>query len=826
MVGQTSRLNLHEGWKFRIDKGKIWRPATVPGCVHTDLMANQLIRDPFHSGNEEKVQWVSQAHWEYALDFELSPSFLEKEKVDLVFEGLDTYAAVRLNGHEILQADNMFRPWRIPVRDKLLARLNRLQVFFRSPIREVLPLLRQANPALPAPRDIGEKTSPYTRKAPYQYGWDWGPRLVTSGIWRPVYLEAWDQARIGGLQVIQTQLEKESARLIVYAEILAASPSEAELKLDCAGRVPVSRSAHLKLQPGLNRIPLDLVIPHPRLWWPNGLGKQELYRIQARLSRLGKLLDKTEMRFGLRTLSLRQEADQRGRSFAFVINNVPVFAKGANWIPADSFPTRVTRERYRHLLESAQASHMNMLRVWGGGIYEADDFYQLCDELGLLVWQDFMFSCAFYPSDTRFLQNVTEEATAQIRRLRHHPSLALWCGNNEIETAWEHWGWKKELPASGWQDYWKIFHALLPRLCASLDPSRPYWPSSPSSNREADPDSRDFGDLHFWGVWHGEQPFEAYRNEKPRFMSEYGFQSFPRWETITSFAAPSQLELDSAVMRHHQKNPGGNLRILKYLSRDYPPPKNFASLIYLSQLMQAEGIRIGAEHLRRQMPHTMGSLYWQLDDCWPGITWSSIDYWGRWKALQYYARRFYDDLLITVHPDAGELKFSVVSDKTVPLEAQLKIQLLDFSGQLLLEQNFPARIPPLNSHLLLARSEKQLLQGKNSATLVLHCELWNAGQPASSCNYFFVPTKRLQLPVPGIHWTLAGDSRKVRVLLAAERLARAVFLRFPRHKGYFSDNFFDLLAGAKKELFFFPEEKPSLEELRQELEVTSLKDMF
>jgi beta-mannosidase len=475
-------MSVLTGWQFREAGKDKWYPATVPGCVHTDLLNNKLIDDPFYRDNEQKLQWIGKTDWEYQTTFIIAPDTLARKNLELVFAGLDTYADIFLNNELLLSTDNMFRTWRVDARRLAKAGANNLRVRFRSPINEVLPIMAKMAYELPASNDPGEKTSPHSRKAPYQYGWDWGPRFVTSGIWRPVSLEAWDEARIGDLHILPKDIRAELANLTAEVEVIAGANTEAAIVIENLTDKSVVAEQHVNLTPGTNPVALNVAIRHPRLWWPNGLGAHPLYAFQARLMIAGRLIDQKNRRTGLRALELRQQRDDSGKSFTFVINGVPVFAKGANWIPADSFPTRLTKEKYRDLLESARDTNMNMLRVWGGGIYESDDFYDLCDEMGILVWQDFMFGCSMYPGDQKFLDNVRQEAVDNVKRLRNHPSIVIWVGNNEIETAWKHWGWKEKLPASLWDDYLKLFHGVLPEVCAWLDPLRPYWLSSQGLN--------------------------------------------------------------------------------------------------------------------------------------------------------------------------------------------------------------------------------------------------------------------------------------------------------------------------------------------------------
>lgn len=820
------KISLDDGWKFREAGKGVWHKATVPGCVHTDLLANSLIEDPFYRDNEKSLQWIGKTDWEYETTFDAPPELLTRAHVELVFEGLDTYAAVTLNGSPLLEADNMFRTWRVDCKKLLKPGANTLHITFRSPIKEVLPLMAKMGYQLPAPNDQGEKTSPLTRKAPYQFGWDWGPRFVTSGVWRPVSLEAWDAARVESLRVVQTRLGNDSAQMTAEVEVVSTGAADAVVVVENLTDKAAPVRQAFKLAAGVNKLAVNLTISRPRLWWPNGMGEHPLYDIRARLVVEGRQTDEASARTGLRTLELRQQPDKDGKSFTFVVNGVPVFAKGANWIPADSFPTRITNERYRQLLASARDANMNMLRVWGGGIYESDDFYRLCDEMGLLVWQEFMFACSMYPGDRAFLENVRAEAIDNVKRLRNHPSIVLWCGNNEVETAWQHWGWKQSLPASLWDDYKKIFHGLLPQVVAEYDPTRPYWPSSPSSNLEDDPDSQKMGDVHYWQVWHAAAPFSEYEKQHPRFMSEYGFQSFPSIETVNAYTIASDHDIQSPVMLAHQRHPRGNQLIREYMLREYPEPKDFDSFLYVSQVLQAEGIRVGAEHLRRTRPHNMGSLYWQLDDCWPVASWSSIDYFGRWKALQYYARRFYAPLLVSPHVEDGKVELYVVSDKTEATPARLSASLLDFDGHVLASQQSDVNVLPLASKSYLSLPVGELLRGRDAKGVFLLCELTAGGRVFAANDYFFEPFKNLSLPAPRVSADVVQTRDGLRLTLSSDKFARGVYLSSEGGEGFFSDNFFDLIPGRPVEVEYRTRRAVKPDEFRKTLKVRSLTDAF
>jgi beta-mannosidase len=820
------KIAVQSGWQFREVGKDTWAQAIVPGSVHTDLLNNKLIEDPFYRDNEQKQQWIGKTDWEYQTTLNASPELLRYEHIELVFEGLDTYANVFLNDASLLSADNMFRTWRVDCKSLLKPGANTLRIRFRSPINEVLPIMAKMKYELPASNDQGEKTSPHTRKAPYQYGWDWGPRFVTSGIWRPVSLEAWNNARVDDLHIVPKKITAGAAALTADVEVLASANATATIIVDNLTDKTVAAKREVTLTPGVNHIKLDFVVAHPALWWPNGLGAHPLYTFKAQLVINGTVADQATTRTGLRSLELRQQPDESGKSFYFVINGVPVFSKGGNWIPADSFPTRITKDKYRQLLESVRETNMNMLRVWGGGIYERDDFYDLADEMGILVWQDFMFACSMYAGDEAFLDNVRHEAIDNVKRLRNHPSIVIWVGNNEIETAWKHWGWKDQLPASLWDDYLKIFHGVLPEVCASLDPSRPYWPSSPSSNLEEDPDSQRMGDVHYWQVWHASMPFSEYEKQHPRFMSEYGFQSFPQIETVETYTVPEDHDIKSPVMLAHQRHPRGNQLIREYMLRDYPEPKDFESFLYVSQVLQAEGIRVGAEHLRRIMPHNMGSLYWQIDDCWPVASWSSIDYTGRWKALQYYARRFYSELLLSPHEENGSLNFYIVSDRPQATGAQLNVSLLDFAGHTLWTEQKTIDVAGLNSKSYLAVPLSTMLEGKDRKGVFVLAELLVGGKRVSSNHHFFEPYKNLAVQRPQISADAVRTPTGFKVTLSSDKFARAVYLAAGKQAGFFADNYFDLIPGKKVEVEFRSAAAITAREFRDQLRVRSMADAF
>ena len=842
-TGKTTQPIL-TGWRFHQAGKENWAPATVPGCVHTDLLASKQIEDPLYRDNELKQQWIGKADWDYATTFEVTPATLQRQHLELVFKGLDTYADVTLNGQAILHTDNMFREWRAEVKPLLKAGGNRLLIHFRSPLNEVADLPKKYGYNLFAINDeqamgyVGDKgpvLSPYTRKAPYHYGWDWGPRFVGAGIWQPVQLEGWDAAKITDFHVVQRQLSAQAAQLslVVAYDGGATASGPATLVFETTGpngQAGPRLEQAVTLQPNHHEVAADLRLDNPQRWFPAGYGGQPLYSFKARLLQGGQPVGEASTRIGLRTLELHREKDAYGKSFEFIVNGVPIFAKGVNWIPADIFQTRVTNPRYHKLLQAAKDCNMNMVRVWGGGIYENQYFYDTCDEMGLLVWQDFLFACSFYPGDEAFNNNVREELTYQVRRLRDHPSIAIWVGNNENEVAWQQWGVPEKMgnhKLEVWSNYLRLYRDLIPTVLKTEDPSRPYVSSSPSSDFEDMAGSQVTGDMHYWDVWGGTAPISDYEKQVPRFMSEYGFQSFPELKSVQQFTVPADHDIASPVMKEHQRSAVGNPRLKEYLLRDYKEPKDFASFLYVSQVQQAQAIKLAAEHLRRSRPRTMGSMYWQLDDCWGVASWSSIDYYGRWKALQYYAKRFYAPVLVSPHEEGENVRFYVVSDRTAATPANLQVRLLDFSGKVLYTQSAALQVEPLTSKVYLDIPKAKLLKGQDLKKVVLSCTLQAGGTTLSTNTHYFALPKEIALPKAGIAatWQPVSDST-YQVTLKSKTLAREVNLSLAEGDGFFGDNYFDLLPGETKVLTFKSEGATSLDKLRKQLVVRTLVDAF
>ena len=850
VAAQATSRALEAKWEFRAisktDRAELqdWHPAHVPGVVQTDLFKDGLIPDPFYQDNDTRLQWIGLTDWEYRTTFQVDAATLAHDHVDLVFEGLDTYADVYVNDQVALHGDNMFRRWRVSVKSLLKTGPNTLRIVFHSPIESMIPKVKALPYILPSvtTNNTGNEenvaTAPYTRKAGYQYGWDWGPRYVTEGIWQPIRVETWDALRIENFHVQQETITKTDAAVNAEFNIEAGRSTPASLEVTygpLAGTAFPAVRQSVQLVPGLNRISVPIHIANPKLWYPNGYGTQDRYQFSA-VVRTGKdIAANAALKTGLRSIELRREVTKTGKSFAFIVNGIPVFAKGADVIPFDSFPNRVTPEIHRQILESARDAHMNMVREWGGGYYESDDFYDICDELGILVWQEFMFGGDMVPGGADFQNSVKQEAIEQVTRLRDHPSIVLWCGNNEIETGWVHWGdrqiFKESVSATDrekvWTDYVVLFHGILSGVVAQYAAPVPYWGSSPSANFENPPDSQTDGDMHYWQVWHALAPIEMYTQQFPRFMSEYGFQSFPEMRTIRTFAKPEDMDIRSATMQDHQKNHGGNERILSYMLRWYPEPKDFESFVYLSQVLQAEAIKVGAEHLRRQMPNTMGSLYWQLNDCWPVASWASIDYYGRWKALQYYSKRFYDDVIVSPFRHDGKVDVYVVSDKLQPLNGTIHTRLLDFSGKVLSEKTQDVQIPAQSSAIYFTADQKELLANADPTKGFLVFDLTVGGQQVSRNLIFFDTMHNLDLPKPvKIETSLDKSNGGYAVTLRSPALARSVFVSFGDLDVKTEDNYFDLLPGEAVTVKLKTPAAVTLDQLKSGIQVISLTDAF
>lgn len=801
-------ISLNDGWEFSQTNKNEWRDAQVPGSVQRDLVRHGVLPDPFFGTNETLVQWPEDENWDFRKSFTVTAEQLAHDDAVLFFEGLDTQADVFLNGSRILRSENMFVGHKISVKNQLKVGDNQLYIRFYSPIQSMMPARLTTGYDYPAGNDHrDEKLSIYNRKAPYHFGWDWGIRIVQMGIWKPVSLTFYDKARIDDFFVKQTSITKEKAETENIIEIVATEDVTATVKLSASHQKTkyAETERQVSLKKGVNKISLPLVIENPMLWMPIHWGEQHLYDFSTAVVIENKeIVQKTE-RIGLRSVRLVQELDEHGRSFYFEVNGIPLFAKGSNYIPGEIFTTQQDADYYTRLFDNIQAANMNFVRVWGGGIYENDEFYRQADERGIVVWQDFIFGCVPYPSDDTFLQNVDKEVVYNIKRLRNHASLAFWCGNNEVEEGLKFWGWDKdyssEIMEAWFEGYEKTFRQFIPDLVETHDGTRSYIHSSPYIPNWGKPETFAMSDVHDWGLWYGHLPFEALADRLPRFASEFGFQSFPEMKTIRSFAPDSDTwHLDSDVMKTHQKASTGNSLIKKYMDMYYHEPRNFEDFVYIGLVMQGNGMEESVEAMRRGRPYCMGALYWQINDDWPVVSWSSIDYYGNWKAQHYRMRNVYAPLALGVKFQDDELRYYTMSDYLEDVDnLKLTVQVVDFTKGVVKQLTEKVSAEANSSRIVKTYNVLELIPETDKANTMIRAWLSNGkGEIISTKDYFFYWPNKLDLPQTDVKTSVKYADGKYTVVVTSAQLAKDVFVEIPIMGAQFSDNFFNLLPGEKK----------------------------
>lgn len=788
-------LLLHQNWQFRKAGDMTYYDAKVPGVVQMDLLRHDLIPDPYYGTNEDSIQWVEREEWVYELKFDLA-TFDSAKNYELVFDGLDTYAEVTFNGEKLLETNNMFRQWRVDVARLLRMEENHLIIHFKSPLIVNQEKLQGTPYHKTAENDAGDdKVSVYTRKAPYHFGWDWGPRIVTSGIWRPVYLLEWSDVILDEVQIYQDSVSDERAQLRGAIRYRAEENEQYTFVIRDAVTGSVLNSMDV-IATSIGEVRQHIDIPNPKLWWTHNLGEPYLYEFIFEIKRGEQVLDSKKQRFGIRTIELVREPDKYGESFYFKLNGVPVFMKGANYIPSETMLPRRTKATFDRILNDAKAVNMNMIRVWGGGIYEEDYFYDKCDEMGLLVYQDFMFACSMYPGvDTAFYENVKQEAIQNVRRLRHHPSIAIWCGNNEVDNAWHNWGWQVRFGLIGKiatemkESYRKLFQELLPEVVAAHDPQRPYVHTSPLS-ATGKSGNLDNGSMHYWKPWNANDFFDGYARNVGRYMNEYGFQSFPEMATIDAFSEPEDWALDSEVMKNHQKSYIGNGRIDKFVNKYYAPATDFQDFVYKSQLVQMEGIKTAIREHRKAMPYCMGSVYWQLDDCWPASSWSSVDYYGRWKALHYGLCEVMADVMIVPWEANGMLHVQVVSDKLENLPLQMTVETMTLDGKSLFSLEKDVSIQANQSEICAVIPMQDLLNNAKKENAVLRVQLRQGDTILAETLHYFTEVKNLALHDPDLQINI-NETEKT-IMLSTNTLVKNIHLT-AGDAVKFNNNYFDIL---------------------------------
>lgn len=818
-------IELNGAWKMRCTADGIWQDAQVPGSVYTDLLRNGAMKDPFWGENEEEIRELSAFDYAYERTFSVGEKELAKKRLFLVCEGLDTLAEIRINGKKVAETDNMHRTYRIEIKQDLHIGENVIHILLRSP-------LQYAKKAAGKKRLWGVSSTvdgyQQIRKAHSMFGWDWGPQLPDLGIWRDIYIEEVQEGKISDFYVTQRHGQDQVTLDIAVENEFTGGSEGLELEFILQDRF--GNVLYREKQDACEQQEFQCTVEKPDLWWPNVYGEQPLYEVGLLLSNGEKQVWEKTKRIGLRTLTIKKEKDRWGESFGFEINGKVIFTKGANYIPEDNLLGRTGKERTEKLLENCVRANFNCVRVWGGGNYPADYFYDLCDELGLIVWQDFMFACAVYDLTEYFEANIKAEFEDNIRRIRNHASLAMWCGNNEMESGWDHWG----LPPNEKlrQDYLTMFERIIPETLTKLDPQTFYWPSSPSAGGGFDhPDLEGAGDAHYWDVWHGKKPFEDFRKKYFRFASEYGFQSVPSIKTVKTFTTEEEYNLFSNVMEAHQKcvdNGHGNMTLMYYLFQYYQNPKDFETMIYTTQILQGDCLDTAISHFRSNKGRCLGSTYWQLNDCNPVISWATIDYYGRWKASHYIVKRSYAPVLLTAQIEDGTAAFYLSNERRSRLEGTFRYRIVHQEKGILQEGSKHSTVCELAAAKI-EEIELPPLSREDARNSYLVFEIWENGEVLTQEFALLVKPKQFHFLNPhiSVEWKETADVYEMTV--TADAFARRVGIEFEEIDAILSDNYFDLepeisrvIAIQKKDLA----QNYTEEDFRKQLKIISNYDII
>ncbi len=795
-------LDLTGEWQFRllknsnaklIERKKLtrWMKAHVPGTVHTDLMSNGLIPDPYYRMNENDVQWVDSCSWEYKKEFKLDSEWYKQQNIGLVAEGLDTFTTISINGRHVADTDNMFITHRLEVKKYLKKGKNLLSIVFHSPTECVNSLWKKYGELLVA----NDPTRVYARKAQYSFGWDWGPKLTTSGIWRSIYLEGSNTARLTDPFIKTKRINGYNAVLECFAAVEGHVDRQYQVHIMISGD---DRMIETRVSLENNHATARIDIPQARLWWPNGNGEPYLYHaVFLLIDRENIVIDKAETHFGVRTVRLLHDSDENGESFVFEINGQKIFSKGANWIPADNFIPRIPYERYETLLKLAANANMNTIRVWGGGIYEPKIFYELCDRLGLMVWQDFMFACGEYPEHDSFIDNIRREAAFVVKQLRNHPSIVLWCGNNECEYLFcnENSGRQPDDMRGAC-----LFRDVIREVCNQNDGTRPYWRSSPFG--AGHPNDQTNGNHHQWDVWSNWKDYPEYGEISARFVTEFGFQAPPHRKTFDEITVKNDRYFQSPVIEHHNKQIEGTERLYRFQAGHYTIENDYDEFIYRGQLLQAEALKYAVEHWRSRKFQTAGSLFWQLNDCWPVSSWSVIDSNLRPKAAYYYSKRFFAPLLTSIYHSPGTFSFRVTNDLLFSVKGIVVVDLLTTKGRKkrLLKKQL---IIKANEAAIAAEIAQSDMPVDDPANEYIRVRLEMNNEIAAENRYFFVEPKHLQFPSAKVKVNVSRESDDLyRVEVSSPVFVKDVQLDLDNGVTIFSDNFFDIDAGECKVIHF------------------------
>jgi len=812
-------LNLTGKWKLKRVKNGDTVPALVPGDTHSALLAAGKIADPYDGCNELDVQWIGREDWCYSRTFKVSRAWLSLPSVFLNCDSLDTITEIRINGQLAGNTENQFARYRFEVKPLLKVGENHIEILFLSSEKTAYAIAKTL--PYPVPHGNNPVQSMHrnlVRKVQCHSGWDWGPCLMVAGIYGDLSLNACEQGRIEYVYCEQKHAKNRcTVDVICEFEALAAGAATLEVKL---GKDEASQP--VALVEGLNTVRATVTVKNPRLWWPNGYGEQYLYPLSVRLGGC-----ECRKQIGLRKMEVISEEDKIGRSLIFRVNGVDIFCKGANWIPCDALPQRQTPAHYDELLTSAAQAHMNMIRVWGGGQYETDLFYQLCDAKGLLVWQDFMFACSLYPATPEFLENVRREVRHQMKRLRDYACLAIWCGDNENIGSLNWFEESRKSRDRYLLDYNRLNEGVLSKEAAECDNTRVFWPSSPCGGPGDFSDAfhcDNRGDMHYWGVWHEGKSMDAFYKIIPRFCSEFGYQSFPSLDTIRTYAPESQFNVTTPIMEHHQRNPGGNSRITEMFTRYFRVPEGFANFVYLSQVQQGLVIKTGVEHWRHLRPTCMGTIYWQLNDNWPVCSWASLEYQGKWKLLHYMAKRFYAPTIVSAFQrEDGTVEVWLTDDVQKSRQAKVKVQVLDFAGKVMFEEKLTLATPGGGAKLLREYPQKKLTSSPAATFMLLSLEVDGV---AFRNEHFFTVYKKCDLPEAKVNTTVKAQGGGFAVTVKATAPAFYVSLNADGLRGEFDDNCFTLLPKETRMLYFTPKQKLTLAEFQKSLLVNHLRQTY
>ncbi len=820
------KRSLNGIWKWKSAEEEFYHEGHVPGTVLTDMLDGNMIEDPYWRMNEYATKNLFYKDYVYCHTFNATNEMLSSDVVNLVFEGLDTLAEVKINGQLVLSAKDMHRTYRIEIKE-YLQEMNTIVVKLESPLRYIEDAHERSDIFYSSTGC--QKGNGKLRKAHYMFGWDWGPQIPDAGIFRDVYLEYGSSVIMEDVRIRQYHQE---GQVRVEATVDLAGDSRDDYYIELSIEGPED-SDEIQKNTSIDCKKAVVDIDAPKLWWPNGYGKQPLYNVSVTLLSDNKKIDQYNCTIGLRTITVCTDADEWGNQFALVVNGHKIFAMGANYIPEDNILGKVNVQRTEKLIQSCVKANFNCLRVWGGGYYPDDFFYDLCDKYGIIIWQDLMFACNVYDLNDTFEEDILAETVDNVRRLRNHASLGLWCGNNEMEWGWRDWGRLEGHRPKYKADYIKIFEMLLPRTVAKYDDQTYYWLSSPSSGGSFDnPNDFERGDNHYWEVWHSNKPFTEYRDFYFRFCSEFGFQSFPGKKTLASFCDAEDMNIFSEVMESHQKNGMANTKIFSYIAEYYKYPKDMDSIAYISQVLQLKAIQYGVDHWRRNFGRCMGAIYWQLNDCWPVASWSSLDYYGRWKALHYGAKRFYQRIMATACEKeelSTEIDYYIHNESFEAQSMGLKVKLIDHNLNELWSTEKTVIVEPFQVINALQVDFSNMIDQNMLKKTVAVFELIKDGEKISTGTTLFVKPKHFEYQSPNYTTEMSDEGTFYKVWVQSDVYANFVELDFSDTDVILSDNYVDITSEKGIEIIIQKEDVEgsyTVEELHKQLQLRSVAESF